>query len=59
MYRTGNTINKLGKRLFKLGYARNSLYTRMSDYRLAYGGIPFKIHCLIQIPAGDFGKRVS
>jgi hypothetical protein len=48
---------KLGKRLFKVGYARNSMYTRMSDYRSAYGGIPFKIFCLIQIPAGVFGKR--
>ena len=40
---------KLGKRLFKVGYARNSIWTRMSDYRSAYGGIPFKIYCLIQI----------
>jgi hypothetical protein len=49
--------NKLGKRLFKVGYARNSIWTRISDYRSAYGGIPFKIYCLIQIPAGVFGKR--
>ena len=48
---------KLGKRLFKVGYARNSIWTRMSDYRSAYGGIPFKIYSLIQIPAGVFGKR--
>ena len=31
----------------------------MSDYRSAYGGIPFKIYCLIQIPAGVFGKRAG
>ena len=48
---------QLGKRLFKFGYARNSVYTRMSYYHSAYGGIPFKIYCLIQIPAGVFGKR--
>ena len=50
---------KLGKKLFKVGYARNSIWTRMSDYRSAYGGIPFKIYCLIQIPAGVFGKRAG
>ena len=27
---------KLGKRFFKVGYARNSLNTRMSDYCSAY-----------------------
>jgi hypothetical protein len=48
---------KLGKRLFKVGYARNSIWTRMSDYRSAYGGIPFIIYSLIQIPAEVFGKR--
>ena len=41
-----------GKRLFKIGYARNSIYTRMSDFRSAYGIIPFTIHSLIEIPAG-------
>ena len=39
-----------------MGYARNSVYTRMSDYRSAYGGIPFKFFCAIQIPTGVFGK---
>ena len=43
--------------IFKVGYARNSLYTRMSDYRSAYGVVPFRIYCLIEIPAGVFGKR--
>ena len=48
---------KLGKRLFNVGYARNSIWTKMSDYRSANGGIPFKFYCLIQIPAGVLGKR--
>jgi hypothetical protein len=43
--------------IYKVGYARNSLYTRMSDYRSAYGVVPFKIYCLIEIPAGVSGKR--
>ena len=43
--------------MFKVVYARISLYTRMSDYRSAYGIIPFKVYCLIQIPAGVFGER--
>ncbi len=47
---------KIGKRLLEVGYARNSIWTRMSDCRSAYGGIPFKLYCLIQIPAGVFGK---
>ena len=29
----------------------------MGDYRTAYGVVPFKIYCLIEIPAGVFGKR--
>ena len=48
---------ELGKGVYKVGYARNSIYTRIGDYRTAYGIIPFKIHCLIEIPAGVFGKR--
>jgi hypothetical protein len=48
---------QLGKRLFKVGYASHSISTRISDYRSAYGGISFKIYCLIQIPSGVFGKR--
>ena len=43
--------------IYKIGYARNSLYTRMGDYRTAYGIVPFKIHFLLEIPAGVFGKR--
>jgi hypothetical protein len=50
---------KLEKRLFKVGYARNSIWTRMSDYRSAYGSIPFKMYSLIQMPAGVFWKRAG
>ncbi len=35
------------------------MYTRMGYYSSAYCGIPFKIYCLIQIPAGVFGKRAG
>ncbi len=42
----------LGNQMFKRGYARNSLYTRMSDYR-------YKIYCSIQIPAGVFGQKAG
>lgn len=51
-------LSEANKRpVYKVGYARNSLYTRMSDYRSAYGVIPFKIYCLIEVPAGVIGKR--
>ena len=29
----------------------------MGDYRTAYGVVPFRIHSLMEIPAGVFGKR--
>jgi len=34
--------------IYKVGYARNSLYTRMSDYRSAYGVVPFRIYRLLK-----------
>ena len=52
-----SNANVKSRPVYKVGYARNSLYTRMSDYRSAYGVIPFKIYCLIQIPAGVVSKR--
>lgn len=52
-----SNANVKSRPVYKVGYARNSLYTRMSDYRSAYGVIPFKIFCLIQIPAGVVSKR--
>ena len=47
-----SNANVKSRPVYKVGYARNSLCTRMSDYRSAYGVILFKIYCLIQIPAG-------
>jgi len=37
-----SNANVKSRPVYKVGYARNSLYTRMSDYRSAYGVIPFK-----------------
>jgi hypothetical protein len=49
----------LGYAVFKIGYAKNSLYTRMSDFRTAYGLIPFKIHVLYALPNGLHARRVN
>lgn len=38
--------------VFKIGYSRESLYTRISNYRTAFGLVPFKIHFLYLIPQG-------
>lgn len=50
-------VGENNKRIFKLGYARHSLYTRMGDYRLAYGPVSFKIYRLLEVPAGVLNKR--
>jgi hypothetical protein len=50
---------KLGFPVYKIGYARHSLYTRVRDYKTAYGLIPFKIFCVYHIPAGVKGRRVN
>ena len=50
---------KLGYAVYKVGYAKNSLYTRVGDYRTAYGLIPFKIHALYCVPNGVKNKRVN
>lgn len=50
---------KLGFPVYKIGYARHSLYTRVRDYKTAYGLIPFKIFCVYRIPAGVKGRRVN
>lgn len=42
--------------VFKIGYARNSLYTRISNYRTAYGLVPFKIHALYLVPEKVIGS---
>lgn len=45
--------------VFKTGYARNSLYTRISNYRTAYGLVPFKIHALYLVPEKIINFRVN
>lgn len=50
---------KLGFPVYKIGYARHSLYTRVRDYKTAYGLIPFKIFCTYRIPSGIKGRRVN
>lgn len=49
---------ELGYPVYKVGYARISLYTRISNYRTAYGPISFKIHALYNVPNGVHSKRV-
>jgi len=41
--------DQLGYGVFKIGYARRSLYNRLLNYRTAYGLIPFKIHALYKV----------
>lgn len=38
--------------VFKVGYARDSLYTRIRNYKTAYARAPFKIHCIMQTGSG-------
>lgn len=45
--------------VYKTGYARHSLYTRISNYRTAYGLVPFKIHLLYCVPEKLIGNRVN
>ena len=52
--------NKLGKRIFKLGMARQSLSTRIGDYRTAYSPFaPFIIHLIYEVPEKTGGKRAN
>lgn len=48
----------VGFPVYKIGFAKNSLYTRISNYRTAYGLVPFKIHLLYLIPMKVQNKRV-
>jgi hypothetical protein len=50
---------ELGYPVYKIGYAKNSLYTRISHYRTAYGLIPFKIHAIYCVPNGVKNRRVN
>ena len=47
-----------GRRIFKIGYAHDSLYTRIRGYKTAYGPIQFKVHCVWNVPEGVFNKRL-
>ena len=45
--------------VYKTGYSRHSLYTRISNYRTAYGLVPFKIHALYAVPEKVIGERAN
>jgi hypothetical protein len=47
-----------GQPIFKIGYAHDSLYTRIRGYKTAYGPIQFKVHCAWNVPEGVFNKRL-
>ena len=46
------------QRIFKIGYAHDSLYTRIRGYKTSYGPIQFKIQCAWVVPEGVFNKRL-
>ena len=52
-------FRKNGKRLFKIGYARDNLYKRIRDYKTAYGVIPFTIHILWAVPEKVVHRRAN
>lgn len=50
----------LGKRIFKIGMARDSLAKRIADYRTAYSPlIPFLIHLIYEVPEATGGRRAN
>ena len=52
--------DKLGKGIYKIGMARDSLAKRIADYRTAYSPlIPFKIHLIYEVPEATGGKRAN
>ena len=52
-------FKKDGKRIFKIGYARDNLYKRIRDYKTAYSVIPFTIHLLWAVPEKVVHKRAN
>ena len=52
-------FRKDGKRIFKIGYARDNLYKRIRDYKTAYSVIPFTIHLLWAVPEKVVHKRAN
>ena len=48
----------LGKKIYKIGYARYDMAGRIADYRTAYSPlIPFKIHLIYEVPEKVRGQR--
>lgn len=45
------------KEIYKVGFARDSLYKRIRDYKTAYGPIHFTIHILLEVPEKVFHQR--
>jgi hypothetical protein len=58
VYVLENPLEYQGQRIFKIGYAHDSLYTRIRGYKTAYGPIQFKIHAVWHVPEGVFNKRL-
>jgi hypothetical protein len=58
VYVIENPVLYEGRRIFKIGYAHDSLYTRIRGYKTAYGPIQFKVHCAWNVPEGVFNKRL-
>jgi hypothetical protein len=52
-------FQKDGKRIFKIGYARDNLYKRIRDYKTAYAVIPFTIHILWAVPEKVVHRRAN
>lgn len=60
IYVVEQPLFKVGKKkIYKVGFARDSLYKRLRDYKTAYGPIPFLIHALIEIPEKVVHQRAN
>eukprot|EP00961_Rhodomonas_salina_P061359 823781-Rhodomonas_salina.1 len=52
--------NKIGRKIYKIWYARDSLTKRLQDYSLAYTVmVPFKIILLYEVPEKSRGQRAN
>ena len=58
IYVLENPVKYKDKRIFKIGYAHDSLFNRLKNYKTAYGPIHFNIHCVWNVPEGVFNKRL-
>ena len=50
-------IKSNGQDIYKVGFAKDSLYTRIRNYKTAYGPAPFLVHIVYQIPQGVMGQK--